>query len=179
MATKDYGQTYYATDADAVDVAAISEATAESIEGRTVMSFASTGARDTALATLTTEQKKGVVAHVMGKGLYYYTGSTWRYVSANGEKFTQCGVATTAGQNPVGLASVTFPVAFGSGDMPVVVANHATSLDSALPLLVRQYIASGWTTNTTFWVSVRTPSGSAYLDPLQFTWIAHGPRAAD
>lgn len=179
MANKDYGQTYYPLDSAAPNPASDMEQLAESLEGRTVRSFGSTTARDDAFATLTTEQKKGVIAHVMGKGLYYYTGSTWRYVSANGEMFTQSGIATTVGQNAAGQTSVSFPVAFGSGAAPVVVANHATSLDTAAPLIVRQFIAPGWTTTTMFGVIVNTLAGAVYTAPLQFSWIAVGPRGAD
>jgi hypothetical protein len=81
MATKDYGQTYYPTAGSTVNPAGDMETLAESLEGRTVVSFASTSARDTALASLTTDQKKGVVAHVQGTGWFGYDGSAWKQFS--------------------------------------------------------------------------------------------------
>lgn len=78
MATKDYGQTYYPLNTASFDAAVDMEKLAESLEGRTVMSFVSTSARDSAFATLTAGQKTGALCHVAGKGLYWYDGSAWQ-----------------------------------------------------------------------------------------------------
>jgi hypothetical protein len=78
MATKDYGQTYYTNPTGVpANVPVEMEKLAESLEGLTIVSFASTAAKDAAFATLTTDQKKGLVVHVQGKGWFGYDGSTW------------------------------------------------------------------------------------------------------
>ena len=81
MATSDYGQTYYPPgNGVAPSVPSSMALLAESLEGRTVMSFTDVAARNAAVDTLTTAQKKGVVLHVQtgsSAGWWGYSGSTW------------------------------------------------------------------------------------------------------
>lgn len=181
MANKDYGQTYYPLGSASPNPASDMEQMAESLEGRTVRSFASTAARDAALATLTEEQKKGVVAHVMGKGLYYYSGSVWRYVSANGENFTQSGTIGVTTQ-PTGLAIIAYPIPFGG--KPVVIASHVQKVypsDARLVVINDNTNAGNYPSDMNgFHVYITdmagNPYGNRYTD---VTWIAHGPRGVD
>jgi len=81
VATKDYGKTYYPLDSKSFDTAADMEQLAESLEGRTVMSFDSSAARDVALASLDTAQKRGVICHVAGTGWFGWDGTAWKQFS--------------------------------------------------------------------------------------------------
>lgn len=178
MANKDYGQTYYPLGSENVQLASYLEQMAESLEGRTIRSFTSTAARDTALNTLTAEQKKGVVAHVQGKGLYYYTGSVWRYVQGKGDNFTQSGVFGGFTQ-PTGYVIIPFNEPFGG--VPNVTAQHLSVLYQANHLSITiSKIPNGYTiTNSSFHVYVQNPDGTPYNNYIDISWIAHGPRAAD
>lgn len=81
MATSDYGQTYFPPGEGVQPSVPSSMALmAESLEGRTTMSFTDVSTRDTAVGTLTTAQKKGVVCHVQtgsSTGWWAYSGTTW------------------------------------------------------------------------------------------------------
>lgn len=177
MAVKDYGQTYYAEDSTSFSLSDITESIAESLEGRTVRSFTSTAARDTALATLTTPQKLGVVAHVQGKGLYYYTGSEWKYLSAYGENFVQSGFGSgTTEAN--GLFRVNFSPVFAAA--PVVVLSHMQNFLGGTPLHVSLYTEAGYLTADRFHVRVVTMSGTVAAGVgVGFSWIAHGQRGSE
>lgn len=81
MANSDYGQTYFPPGTGvAPSVPSSMALMAESLEGRTVMSFVDVAARNAAIDTLTTAQKKGVVLHVQtgtSAGWWAYSGTTW------------------------------------------------------------------------------------------------------
>lgn len=122
MATKDYGQTVYPLNSASFNTAADMEQLAESLEGRTVVSFASTSARDTALASLTSDQKKGVVAHVQGTGWFGYDGSAWRQFSTT---LVKGGFITTAVEGN-GFARVPSADCFFNGAAPTAIFATAT-----------------------------------------------------
>jgi hypothetical protein len=151
-----------------------------SISGRTVQHFESIAARDAAFATLTSAaQKDGALAHVTNVGLFYYSvaKSVWRYVSANGEYFTQAGVA---GVNPDGngVGRINFPIKFGG--IPTVVVNQVHKLLNSPP---RQVVgidtATYPTTPSYFHVSFQQTNGGPFPYYTDVTWIAYGPRGDD
>jgi hypothetical protein len=131
------------------------------------------------LATLTTEQKKGVVAHVMGLGLYYYSGSTWRRVAANGENFTQGGVASGTTQ-ATGLLRVTFPTAFGGAPIAVTANPYASVYNVAGFIITMNDNSSGAWSTTGFDIFVKNHDNTIYGSSfISVSWMAIGPRAAD
>lgn len=88
MATSDYGKTYSPNlTGVAANVPVEMGLMSESLEGRTIMSFTDISARDTAVGTLTTTQKKGLVCHVQtgtGTGWWAYSGTVWYQFSILG-----------------------------------------------------------------------------------------------
>lgn len=106
MAATTYGQVYYpAPTGVAANVPAQMQLLAASLEGDTVRSFVDTAARDVAIAALTTAQKKGVVYHLEGQGVWFYDGTTHRRV--NGRGFTWMNGTFEGSSDSGGLFSFT------------------------------------------------------------------------
>jgi hypothetical protein len=115
MATSTYGAVYFppATGV-AANVPADMALTAESLEGRTVMSFTDTAARDTAVATLTAAQQKGVICHVQtgtSAGWWGYTGSTWYRFAMLGITYARGNAQGTCDVNGIFVVDHGLPVA--------------------------------------------------------------------
>lgn len=83
MATTDGIYTPDATGVDA-NVPVEMLGMANSLKGRTVRSFATTNARDSAFALYTAAQKKGVICFVEGDGPFISDGAVWRRISVPG-----------------------------------------------------------------------------------------------
>lgn len=108
MATSDYGQTYFPPGTGLQPSVPTAMSTmAESLEGRTVMSFLDVAARNSAIATLTTEQKKGVICHVQtgtSRGWWAYDGTTWYRIPMLGLTWSRGSAQGTCDEN--GIISV-------------------------------------------------------------------------
>lgn len=76
MATNAAG-IYYPLASDVANPSTHIKDAADSLLGRTVPNFASTGTRDTYAAALTSDQKRGAVVFVTGKGWQGFDGSSW------------------------------------------------------------------------------------------------------
>jgi hypothetical protein len=156
MATKDYGQTYYPLDSAGFDPAADMEAMAESLEGRTVRTFTTTGARDTAVATLTSEQKKGLICHVQGSGWYGLDtdGTTWRRFSMLGITHNRGTAQGNCDSN--GIYSVNHGLSAAPVSVQVTMEGDNTQIKYLSPVVV---LIDSTRILTKFWYN--DPSGGA------------------
>lgn len=132
------------------------KAALESISGRTVQSFASIAARDSAFTALTTSaQKNGAMAHVVGQGLFVYTGSAWHPVPVGNPVRYWSGIVSTNASGDLSvpcsmniggaLVSVPFPNALLSA-----MGGDAMALSAGVPLVFRWTSSSSSASTATF-----------------------------
>jgi hypothetical protein len=158
MATSDYGQVYYPPGTGvSPSVPTAMSTMAESLEGRTVMSFTDVASRDSAVATLTTAQKKGVVCHVQtgsSAGWWGYSGSTWYRFSMLGITHNRGTAQGTCDSN--GIMSVNHGLPAAPVSVMVTMEGDASQIKYLKPAVV---LIDSTRVLVKFWYS--DPSGNS------------------
>jgi hypothetical protein len=174
MATSDYGQTYFPPGTGvAPSVPSSMALLAESLEGRTVMSFTDVSARDTAVGTLTTAQKKGVVCHVQtgsSAGWWAYSGTTWYRFMMKGITFNGGTAQGTCDVN--GILSVNHGLPSTPTIVSATMEGDATQIKYLKPAVV---LIDSTKILVKFWYSDPSGSSSPIVNAgayASFHWVA-------
>jgi hypothetical protein len=146
---------------------------AVSLSGRVNTKFSSLEARDAAFTALGADLRRGTIAHVLNKGLYYFTGIEWKRIGSRGDYFTQ-GLTSVVNTDAAGRARVSF--LFNYTGIPTVVATHTANPEIQSPPIILRTTADAF---NSFVVDAVNPNGSAYVGNFTFAWIAWGPWDAD
>lgn len=148
----------------------------ESLEGRTVMQFATYAAALSAVTNnLTVAERKGCVVWCDTPGaIYVHNGIT--LVRVGGELFTYSGVVAGTTQ-PTGLLACTFDYPFATGVLPRVTLTHKVTAVTDPTIVLRLYAPNGYLTNSTFHVqALKSDSTAPQIGFIEFCYTATGPR---
>ena len=119
MGNLTYSGVRYWDSTEAASIPAATLALAQSVNDRLIGKFASGTARDSALATLSSDQKKGALYWVEGVGWSAHDGSVSREVMVRGVNFNRGRLDTTIEGN--GYARLPSSVCFFQGGPPSVI----------------------------------------------------------
>lgn len=125
MGNLTYSGARYWDASEAASIPAATLALVQSLNDKVIGKFSSTTARDSALATLSSDQKKGAFYWTDGVGFTAHDGSVGREVMVRGLNFNRGRVDTAIEDN--GFARLPSSVCFFNGTPPSVITGNGIS----------------------------------------------------